>query len=140
MNTFWINKNNLLLLGKYSLSGAVAVLVDVAALTILRSLGLGEVLPLMVAILLSSLVHYTISRYWVFRSRVRSFFSGYVHFIGMIGISAILNSIIYLGLITVFTDMHIELRVFSIAVAGLLSFLLNTHLTFKHKLSDTTAR
>ncbi len=115
----------------YSVSGSIAAVTDISILYILKSLELLDVLAVCVSVSVSIFVHYTISRYFVFRTFNRSFLSGFIFFVSIVGVSALINVCLYLLLSYLFPQYFVLDRVVSIAAVGLLSFFMNAKYNFK---------
>jgi putative flippase GtrA len=121
---------SLLTLLKYALSGSVALGIDIAILYLLRGANVPNVVAVCISASSATFVHYLISRYFVFRSFRRSFWAGLIYFISIVGTSLILNIVLYLFLSSIEPDHFIVDRITSVALIGLLSFLLNARYTF----------
>jgi len=122
--------HNLIALLKYNLSGAAAILTDIALLYLFIELGLPQVLSVALSVIASGSVHYIISRYYVFRSFKRSFIAGAIYFASILSISVALNIGLYLVLIEVLPFHFTIIRAISIGIVGILSFTLNAHYNF----------
>ena len=122
--------HNLIALVRYSMSGAAAVVVDISILYILVSAGTSNIIAVILSVAASSVVHYLISRYYVFRTYKRTFFIGYIYFVSIIGLSVVLNIGLYLIFVAALPIHFTILRIISIALVGILSFLLNAHYNF----------
>ena len=122
--------HNLAALVRYTFSGTMAVATDIGILYLLITAGVEQSLAVLCSVAVSGVVHYLICRYYVFSSNKRSFITGFIYFIGIVGMSVALNVLIYLLLVQ-FVPLHFAiLRGISIAMVGLLSFVLNAHYNF----------
>ena len=127
-----VRNTHLLMLIRYTLSGSIAAGVDLGLLYILRNANFSDTIAVLVSAGTATFVHYVICRYFVFRIFKRSFVTGLLYFSSIIGVSLALNISLYLVLSSfIMPDHFVVARIISIVVVGMLSFILNSHVTFQ---------
>lgn len=117
---------------KYTVLGVLAFSFDLGLLYIGNTvIGLHYALAVPTAFLIATSLHYLALRYFVFADTERGHGAGYVYFLSIMILNAVVITIIIAGLIEYFMINLYVARIGVGACFGLLSFFLNSRYNFK---------
>lgn len=117
---------------KYGLVGFVTFLLDLAMLTALTSFtSISSSLAIAIAFLIAVSINFTISYHWVYAGTERSFHGGYIFFISLAFVGAIIISLSTSWLVVQFALPLLFARVVVGCIVGIINFLINTFFNFK---------
>ncbi len=118
--------------GRNTVASTIAFLLDLLILWgLVELLAVPHVLAAVVAFLVPMVVFYLLSRWWVFPGTNRGVASGFVYFMGNVGIGFVVMLAVFWALLQ-FTELfYLIARVAASIVSGIVIFLLNGFLNFK---------
>ena len=132
MNVLGMRKDSVVRFARYSIVGVSTLLFDLALLFILTTYsGIPYYFSTGISFLIAVSINYAISRSAVFKGTERKISTGYIYFIGIALIGALLTTVSVYLLVTYLHLYFLLARVFVAGFIGVGNYVSNLYLNFK---------
>lgn len=117
---------------RYAFVGVSTLILDLGILYVLTTcVGIPYYISTPLSFLVAASCNYFISRHFVFKSTKRKLVHGYLYFIGIVGLGALVTTGFVFLLVTYVHLYYLLARVLIAGIIGMTNYLLNLFLNFK---------